>query len=578
MATDIIGALGAGSGVNVKALATSLVDAERVPREAAINTKIDDQNRKVSGYAALMLSLQDVKTAFQKLNDKTDFSSAQASVSDATILSAYTSSTAEPGRHSIEVKQLAAVQRTGMGSFATATTALNSGSALSVRLTINSVAQTSISVATDTPQGVVDAINAADQGVTAQLLDTGDGSSTPYRIVLSGPMGEDGVFSLSADDETGTAKVDTLTFGGATAAGTITVGGVELEVAAGDSAAEVATKVMVALTADDFLTGNTNRSVVDNADGTLTLNWAKIEDGDATAASFADTDTTSVSMTSATATAYVAGSAVSTLALDASNFQEAANATVDVNGLTLSRTNNVLDDAITGVYIDLLLVAVGTNVELRVTRDTTTITDNINNLVSAYNLAIADIATLTGARSEDEEDVYSGSLKGDSTVSLIKSQLRSMLISDSSTASGTMTAFRDVGLDIDRYGVMSINATTLSTALTNSFDDVVAMFSADTNSQTEVGTASRGIAGDAIVLINDLIDSRGTIASQSANATSRISTFEDQIAALETRMASLLARYTKQFAAMESMVGQTNTMRDSLKASFEGMMAMYTNK
>jgi hypothetical protein len=29
---------------------------------------------------------------------------------------------------------------------------------------------------------------------------------------------------------------------------------------------------------------------------------------------------------------------------------------------------------------------------------------------------------------------------------------------------------------------------------------------------------------------------------------------------------------------MESMVGQTNTMRDSLKASFEGMMAMYTNK
>jgi flagellar hook-associated protein 2 len=318
--------------------------------------------------------------------------------------------------------------------------------------------------------------------------------------------------------------------------------------------------------------------VVDNADGTLTLNWAKIEDGDATAASFADTDTTSVSMTSATATAYVAGSAVSTLALDASNFQEAANATVDVNGLTLSRTNNVLDDAITGVYIDLLSVAVGTNVELRVTRDTTTITDNINNLVSAYNLAIADIATLTGARSEDEADVYSGSLKGDSTVSLIKSQLRSMLLSDSTTASGTMTAFRDVGLDIDRYGVMSINATTLSTALTNNFDDVVAMFSADTNSQTEVGTASRGIAGDAIVLINDLIDSRGTIASQSANATSRISTFEDQIAALETRMASLLARYTKQFAAMESMVGQTNTMRDSLKASFEGMMAMYTNK
>ena len=99
MATDIIGALGAGSGVNVKALATSLVDAERVPREAAINTKIDDQNRKVSGYSALMLSLRSVKTAFQNLNDKTDFSAAQASVANTALLTASASSAA--GLHSL---------------------------------------------------------------------------------------------------------------------------------------------------------------------------------------------------------------------------------------------------------------------------------------------------------------------------------------------------------------------------------------------------------------------------------------------------------------------------------------------
>ena len=38
---DIIGALGAGSGVDVKALAQSLVDVEKMPREEAINTKIN---------------------------------------------------------------------------------------------------------------------------------------------------------------------------------------------------------------------------------------------------------------------------------------------------------------------------------------------------------------------------------------------------------------------------------------------------------------------------------------------------------------------------------------------------------
>tara|TARA_B110000259_G_C13670546_1_gene264122 strand:- start:16 stop:474 length:459 start_codon:yes stop_codon:yes gene_type:complete len=151
-----------------------------------------------------------------------------------------------------------------------------------------------------------------------------------------------------------------------------------------------------------------------------------------------------------------------------------------------------------------------------------------------------------------------------------------MFMADSTTPSGTMTAFRDIGLDIDQYGVMSIVDTTLDTALNDSFDDVVTMFSADTTNQTEVGDASRGLAGDALVLINGLIDSRGTIASQSSNATARISEFEDQLAALQIRMESLLARYTKQFAAMESIVGQTNSMRDSLTSTFEGMMAMYT--
>lgn len=62
---DLIGALGAGSGVDVKALAQSLVDVEKLPRESAFNEKIDDQERRIAGYSALMLSLETVKTAFQ---------------------------------------------------------------------------------------------------------------------------------------------------------------------------------------------------------------------------------------------------------------------------------------------------------------------------------------------------------------------------------------------------------------------------------------------------------------------------------------------------------------------------------
>jgi flagellar capping protein FliD len=45
---------------------------------------------------------------------------------------------------------------------------------------------------------------------------------------------------------------------------------------------------------------------------------------------------------------------------------------------------------------------------------------------------------------------------------------------------------------------------------------------------------------------------------------------------LETRMTTLLARYNKQFGAMESMVGQSKSLKESLTSTFEGMMAAYT--
>ena len=139
MATDIIGALGAGSGVDVKSLAQSLVDVEKMPRESAINTKIDNQERRIAGYSALMLSLETVKTAFQKLNDLSDFNAGTVSNSQPTALSAVTTSAAVPGRHTVEVQQLAASQRDASNAFASTTTSLNSGSAFSIQLTLDAM-------------------------------------------------------------------------------------------------------------------------------------------------------------------------------------------------------------------------------------------------------------------------------------------------------------------------------------------------------------------------------------------------------------------------------------------------------
>jgi len=47
---------------------------------------------------------------------------------------------------------------------------------------------------------------------------------------------------------------------------------------------------------------------------------------------------------------------------------------------------------------------------------------------------------------------------------------------------------------------------------------------------------------------------------------------------LDARMQNLLSRYNKQFASMQSFVGDANAQKTSLKSTFDGMMSIYTNK
>ena len=90
MATDTISALGAGSGVDVKALATSLVDAERTPRKAVLDKKIKASEGGISGYGAIKYVLGDLSTAFAALKNQSAFNVVSTRNSQATAFSVTT--------------------------------------------------------------------------------------------------------------------------------------------------------------------------------------------------------------------------------------------------------------------------------------------------------------------------------------------------------------------------------------------------------------------------------------------------------------------------------------------------------
>ena len=67
---------------------------------------------------------------------------------------------------------------------------------------VNAATTTTINVSSDTPAGVVRAINDSNTGVIATLVDTGTGANS-FRIILAGPSGKNGVFTLTSNPDLG---------------------------------------------------------------------------------------------------------------------------------------------------------------------------------------------------------------------------------------------------------------------------------------------------------------------------------------------------------------------------------------
>jgi flagellar hook-associated protein 2 len=434
---------------------------------------------------------------------------------------------------------------------------------------ISSTVTVTVADGYDTPQGLVDAINDADLAVTARLVNTGSTSSPSYKVVLTGADGSDAAFSMSTDPS----------------------------------------------------------SVL-----------------------------TSLSMTETAAT----------------------DAVLTVDGVTFTRSSNSVTDVIDGVTLNLKDTT-STSASVTLARDTAPVVEKITALVTAYNEANSLLNEVSNAKST--LDIYGGTLVGDSLVRQMRTQLREMLLGESSTPGTNVSAAWQMGISVDKTGLMTLDTTKLQTALADNFDDVVTTFTANQNNRSATSppyssssgysssTASlnggaaftvnltnssgttygfpvaaanstpqgvvdainatsfgftaelvqdtsgttpykilvvgsiggpgftlssvdadsvtlsdltfsssgSGIAGDALRKIAEFLSTTSPLVTQSANAETQNTKYAAALAALQTRMDALLSRYIAQFSAMESLVGSINSQKDSLKTSFEGMMAMYTD-
>ena len=469
MAIDFLGALGAGSDIDTKSLVESLVAAERAPREASINAKIDKAELQISGYGTVLSATSSLSDAFSALNDADDFKDFSVSVNAAlsadgsSAYSVQATPDVAPGITEVTVTSIATNDRwVSSSGYAAKTTALNGGNTFTVDFTVGGVS-TTVNITDPTPQGVIDAINDAGLDIEASIVDTGSGSN-PFKILLSGQLGVDNAFTVS-----NTSSLGTLI---------------------------------------DF------------------------------------------------------GDHVST----------ASNAELTINGVDIERDSNTISDAIDGITLTLAAPTAGVS-SISVQQDKTGVESRLRALVEAYNSLETTFDILADP---DGTDDLAGVFSGSTSFRMIRSNIRSLITNASTTPTDNLTYLSDIGIQFSRTGFLEIDEDRLSTALDENFSEIVTLLSADTNNQSTYDDAARGLAGEALLELDALMASDGTVLTNTNSLEDRVEQYAIELEDLDRRMTKINQRYLMQFTAMETAIDEMNSLREYLDQQLSALP--FTNK
>ncbi|MGA7180245.1 MAG: flagellar filament capping protein FliD [Thiobacillaceae bacterium] len=183
---------GIGSGLDVNSIVSQLMAVEQQPL-TALQKQQSTYQSQISAYGQIQSALASFQSAVQALSDPSKFQVFTGTVSNSSVLSVTAGAGASPASYQIETSQLAQQQKLGSGDYASTSDVVGTGS-LTIQLgtydaTAGTFTQNGTQPATtitidsshNTLAGIRDAINAANAGVSASIINDGSGN----RLVLT---------------------------------------------------------------------------------------------------------------------------------------------------------------------------------------------------------------------------------------------------------------------------------------------------------------------------------------------------------------------------------------------------------
>ena len=189
---------GIGSGIDINSLVSGLVQSTGAPQLNLLAKQEATLTNQLTAVGSLQGALSSLQGSLSGLTSLSGFQSLTATSSNSALYTATAASGATVGTHRVEVDGLASAQQIASGDFASTKTAVGTGtltfqfgtydstantfspntSAASANLTINS--------SNNSLQGICDAVNKANMGVSASIVNDGNGNRLIFTSANSG--------------------------------------------------------------------------------------------------------------------------------------------------------------------------------------------------------------------------------------------------------------------------------------------------------------------------------------------------------------------------------------------------------
>jgi flagellar hook-associated protein 2 len=230
----------------------------------------------------------------------------------------------------------------------------------------------------------------------------------------------------------------------------------------------------------------------------------------------------------------------------------AADAEALIDGVAVTSATNTLSGAIAGVDVSLLAAnAVGETTNVTIGYDTAAARKTIDGFVTSYNAVLDAIKSVASFNAETKE---SGPLFADAGVRNIVYQLRRQLTSNVNGLSGPYDMLGEIGITASLDGKLSVDGAALDAAFAADFDGVGELFAAD----------DKGVAIKLDALLDPYLATNGVFDSRTVGLKSSIDGIADKREALNARLQALHDRYTKQFNALDTLLGQLQSTSNFL--------------